>query len=192
MTSPFGGGSSKPAPLDILAERGASERPPAPPGVTEAPPINSLSLYLPEVFPIPGATEFAADGFVSSPGAGTIAIPGVSVQLPQSSLGIVRVFSIGLDDMTQATDVIFRLRVNQRPVPAWGAFRMFPGVAARVTASQGVWVPVSPSGVVDVVVQNVDGAVYQVGAGFSGWWWPESLDKAWRGQLYQHFGRQGG
>lgn len=188
MGDPFAG-RGKTAPLDVLAIRGAGDAPPAPPGRSDAPPINALDIYLPEVFPIPGATEFARDEFASSPAAGTITPAALRLELPQSSLGIIRVFSVGLDDMTQATNVIFRLRVNQRPVPAWGAFRLFPGVAARVTSSVGTWVLVPPSGVIDVAIQNVDGAAYLVGAGYSGWHWPESLDAAWRGMLY---GSRGG
>lgn len=187
MRNPFDP-SGKTAPLDIEAIRGAASRPPVPPGLPAEPPLNALQLYLPEVSPIPGATEFARDAFASSPAAGTIVPAGLIFQTPQSSLGIVRVFSVGLDDMTQATNMIFSLRVNQRPVPAWGSFRLFPGVAARVTASVGTWVLVPPNSEISVAITNVDGAVYLVGAGYSGWYWPESLDRAWRGQLYQHAG----
>lgn len=178
------GGLGKAEPADILSERG--NQPPSPPaGRSAVAPTPSLELYLPEIFPIPGATEFYADAFQASPGAGTIVPAGLVIQTPQSSLGIVRVFGVGLDDMTQATNVIFRLRINEQPVPAWGAFRLFPGVAARVTSSSDVFVRVPPNSKIDVAIQNVDGAAYQVGANYSGWFWPESLDKAWKGQLYQ-------
>jgi hypothetical protein len=90
--------------------------------------------------------------------------------------------------MTQATNVTFSLQVNERPVPAWGAFRMFPGVAARVTSSVGTWVLVPPNSQISVAIINTDGAAYVVGAGYSGWYWPESLDRAWRGLLYQQRG----
>jgi hypothetical protein len=179
------GRPDKDFPADIGAFRGAGSRPPAPPGVGDRPPLTrALQYYLPELYPIPGATEFYKSAVAASAGAGTITPAGLALQLPASSLGIVRVFGVGLDDMTQATRVTFSLRVNQIPVPAWGAFDMFPGVAARVTSTSDTWI-VLPSGcLVDVQVINVDGAAYQVGANYSGWFAPESLIKAWLGQLY--------
>lgn len=184
------GGLGGVEPADILSERG-SQPPGAPTGRPTVAPTPTLALYLPEIFPIPGATEFNADAFQASPGVGTIIPAGLVIQTPASSLGIVRVFGVGLDDMTQATNVIFRLRINEQPVPAWGAFRLFPGVAARVTSSSDVFVRVPPNSKIDVAIQNVDGAAYLVGANYSGWFWPESLDKAWKGQLYQTLDARG-
>lgn len=182
----FGTGGGKVRPLDIETIRGASERPPVPAGVDTAVPLQrSLGLYLPEVFPIPGATEFYRTAFAASGGLGTITPAALTLQTPQSSLGIVRVFGVGLDGMSAVTDVVFSLRVNGVPVPAWGAYQLFPGPAARVTESSDVWVKLPPASLVEVAITNRDGAAYTVGANYSGWTWPESLDKAWRGQLYR-------
>lgn len=187
MTAPYGSPRGA-APLDIQADRGPGGKAPPPPGV----PMElqrSLQLYLPEVFPIPGATEFYRDEIVTVAVAGSFLPAALITQLPQNSLGIIRVYGVGVDDMTNATRLVFRLRVNQMPVPAWGAFRIFPGVAARATSSTDVWVVVPNAALIDVQIDNVDGASYQVGVNYSGWWWPESMDRLWRGELWKMLGR---
>lgn len=177
------------APLDIKAERGEEERAPAQAGAPP-PPAPTLSLYLPEVFPIPGAQEFDTFAIVASPAAGTLTPAALRLQLPASSIGIVRVITAGVDDMTQATRLLFRLRVNEAIVPGpAGNFQLFAGVAARATASADVWVKLPAGAIVDLAIVNIDGAAYQVGAGFSGWWWAESLDANWRGQLRSYAAR---
>lgn len=188
MSGPYRG-DDRSFPLDITALRGAGSRPAPPAGVAEQTPLQrSLQLYLPELNPIPGATEFFVDEIVPSPAAGTLTPAALRIQLPASSLGIVRVFGAGIDDMTNATRIFFRLRVNTAPVPAWGNFRIFPGVAARATSSADTWVLVPSGGLIDVAIQNVDGAAYQVGVNYSGWFWPESIDRAWRGELFKQIG----
>jgi len=147
-----------------------------------APAAMVLSRYLPEEFPIPGATEFQRDTFLTSPGVGTITPGALRFQIPSGSYGIVRSFGVGLNLMTAATDVVFSLRVDDRPVPAWGTFRLFPGGASRVTAQVGTWIELSPASIITVVITNVDGAVYVLGANYSGWYWGTAADQAWRGQ----------
>lgn len=147
-----------------------------------APAAMVLSRYLPEEFPIPGATEFQRDTFLTSPGAGTQTPGALTFQIPSGSYGIIRSFGVGLNLMTAATDVVFSLRVDDRPVPAWGTLRLFPGLASRVTAQVGTWVELSPASIITVVITNVDGAVYILGANYAGWYWGVAADQAWRGQ----------
>ncbi len=146
-----------------------------------APATTVLSRYLPEEFPIPGATEFQRDTFLTSPGAGSLTPAALTFQIPSGSYGIVRSFGVGLNLMTAATDVTFSLRVDDRPVPAWGTFRLFPGAASRVTAQVGTWIELAPASIITIVITNTDGAIYVLGANYSGWYWGTAADQAWRG-----------
>jgi len=178
----------KAPPLDVLAERGEGDRPPPPAG-SDPTPTPTLQLYLPEIFPIPGATEFDVFTHAASPGAGTLLPAALRFVLPPSSLGIVRVATAGVDDMTNATRIAFRLRLNGAFVPGpAGNLQLFAGVAARATLSVDCFVRVPGAGVLDVAIVNTDGAAYQVGAGFSGWFWGEAADRRWRGLLYGRTG----
>ncbi len=141
-----------------------------------------LRRYLPEEFPIPGATEFQRDTFLTSPGAGTQTPAALTFRIPAGSYGIIRGFGVGLNNMTTATDVTFSLRIDDRPVPAWGTLRMFPGAASRVTTQVGTWVPVEPNSIITVAITNTDGAVYILGANYSGWYWGVAADQAWKGE----------
>jgi hypothetical protein len=171
-----------PLPRDMLGWEtipSASSDSPAGQGQSR-PVIVSLQYYLPEVFPIPGAQEFDLFDVSTSPGAGTTIPAGLRFVMPQSSVGIVRVITAGVDDMTNATRLFFRMVLDGGRVlgPA-GNFSLFPGVAARATASADVFVRLPSGATVDVQIVNVDGAAYQVGFGYSGWWWPEALGAAW-------------
>ena len=174
-------GDGKVRPLDVKALGGG----PLPEhyGAGQVVPMGTfLRRYMPEEFPIPGATEFARDTFLTSPGAGTIIPAALTFRVPAGSIGIIRGFGVGLNNMTTATDVVFSLRVDDRPVPAWGTFRMFPGAASRVTTQVGTWVTLPPLANVSVAITNVDGAVYILGANFSGWYWGVAADQAWKGE----------
>lgn len=173
-------------PADILSERGAGagEPPPKPADAPQQPRGIFVTRYQPGEFPIPGATEFARDAFENSPGVGTITPAGLFYRVPESSLGIIRVFGVGITNMVPTTNVIYRLLVNGKPVPAWGNFRLFPGAGTRITSSVGTWVELTNNDEVSVEIQNIDGGIYQVGANYSGWVWPESLDRQWKGQRY--------
>lgn len=146
-----------------------------------APSATVLTRYLPQEFPIPGATEFQRDTFLTSPGAGSITPGALTFRIPTGSYGIIRSFGVGLNLMTAATDVVFSIRVDGRPVPAWGTLRMFPGAASRVTTQVPTWIELEPSAIITVVITNVDGAVYVLGVNYSGWYWGVAADQAWRG-----------
>jgi hypothetical protein len=145
------------------------------------PVVAALQYYMPEVFPIPGAHEFAFYSIVTSPAAGITPFPAIAFVLQQSAVGIIRVITSGVDDMTNATRLTFRLRINGGVVegPAGGLIP-FPGVAARTTIGEDVWVHLPLGAQVTGEVLNTDGAAYQVGLGYSGWWWPEALGLAWK------------
>jgi hypothetical protein len=152
------------------------------PGGGPLPVSASLQYYLPEIFPIPGSSEFDRFTHVNSPGAGTLTPAALQLRLPQGNIGILRVINAGVDNMTAVTRISFRIRINQGNVqgPA-GNFQLFAGPAARVTGSADVFVRIPAGSLVDLAIVNTDGAAYDVGAGYSGWFWTEALDRAWRG-----------
>lgn len=174
-------------PQDMQRWQDVESRPAgSPAGGQERPVIVALQYYMPEVFPIPGAQEFDLFAIVTLPAVpGSTTTPAaLQFTVPQSCIGIVRVVNAGLDDMTNATRVAFQMRLDGGRVlgPA-GNFQIFPGVAARATASADVWVRLPQGVTVSVAIVNTDGAAYQVGYGYNGWWWPQALDEAWkRGQ----------
>ena len=129
-------------PQDIQRwERIESEPSDSPLGGAERPVVASLQYYMPELFPIPGAQEFEVFDIVASPGAGTLTPAGLIFTVPQSCIGVVRVITAGVDDMTNATRLSFQMRLDGgRVLGAAGNFQPFPGVAARATVSADVWV----------------------------------------------------
>lgn len=173
-----------------VASGATSFPPPLPPGLSDrqADIVRSLELYLPEVYPIPGAVEFEEDAIAASPGAGTIVPAALLLRIPENSIGIIRVFGQGLDDMTNATRVTWGLFVNEVQAPGWGSVQLFPGVAARVTSSADTFIRLPDGAQISVRITNADGAAYQVGANYSGWYWSITSDKAWRGELYRAAG----
>lgn len=152
------------------------------PGGGPLPVSAALQYYLPEIFPIPGASEFDRFTHINSPGAGTLTPAALQLRLPQGNIGIIRVITAGVDNMTIATRISFRIRINQGVVQgSAGAFQLFAGAAARVTGSADVFVRIPAGSLVDLAIVNTDGAAYDVGAGYSGWFWADALGRAWRG-----------
>lgn len=139
-----------------------------------------LVIYPPEIYPIPDAIEFNLEGDVATVivQAG-ITIPNVTVQLGAGYIGIIRGFSIYIDDMLATTDVRWTLLLNGQPAPGYGNLRMFPRVAPSVSNGFDAFVRVPDGNLITVVFSNVDGGTYRVGAAISGWMWPKSSGERW-------------
>lgn len=167
-------------PLDIGSRGG-----PLQPGQVKAaeapnPYADTKRVYLeypPEIFPIPGAQEFAVDEDFSSPGVGSTEPTALRYQVPQGMLAIIRVFGYGIQSMTTATDVSWSVLVNGGNVQGYTDRRFFPGNVPRVTASVDAFIRVPAGGLISVRFTNVDGAVYAANANFSGWFWSEQEAK---------------
>jgi hypothetical protein len=167
-------------PLDVLSRGG-----PLVPGQvagSEAPNpyADTKRVYLeypPEIFPMPGAQEFAVDVDFSSPAVGATEPAGLILTLPQGMVGIVRVFGYGIQTMTIATNVSWALLVNGGPVQGYTDRRFFPGNVPRVTASVDTFIRVPAGGTIAVRFTNVDGAAYTANANYSGWFWSEQEAK---------------
>lgn len=170
------GQGTRTVPADLLAPyepfQGAAQGP----GVQR-----SLQVYLPEVFPIPSATEFNVVVSKASAGAEQNIDIGIVLDLPQNNVGIVRGVSLYINNMLATTNVQWTLRFNGAPVPGYNNLSIFPRAAPSVANSFDSFVRI-PQGnpmQVRVTYSNIDGAAYTVGAALSGWFWPIQLGNLW-------------
>lgn len=148
-----------------------------------------LSVHLPWVMPIPDSQEIAVLGYEDTTGVGdTGTIANTEYTLGQGNIGVLRSFSVYIDDMTTATDVTFSLRINGAPAPGYGAIKMFPRLAASVSNSFDCMLILPVKAKVEVVFLNTDGGAYKVGAGFNGWEHPELSARRWMLQGPAGFG----
>jgi hypothetical protein len=130
--------------------------------------IKALSLYIPDFYPIPTATEFQVGGQVATSGAGLVTqIPGSVIQLPPGYIGVVHTFNISvLSAMTLTTNQTWSIRINQAPAYT----RFLAGRAAQNLERQFDSALRIPKGAqMDIINTNIDGASYTVGADITGW-----------------------
>jgi hypothetical protein len=141
----------------------------------------ALDIPLPEVFPIPDAKEFNVLGSIASGGAqNNILITGTSFDIPTSNIAIIRSVALYVAPMLATTNITWSLTVNGQPVPGYQGLSIFPRPAAQVTNSFDSFIRLQGPVTVAVIFSNLDGAAYQVGASFSGWFWPNTSDARWR------------
>jgi len=172
----IGGQGTRIVPADLLAPFTDFVGAPGGPSVAR-----SLQVYLPEVFPIPAATEFNVVVSKASAGAETNVDIGIVLDLPQNNIGIVRGVSLYINNMLTTTNVTWTLRFNGAPVPGYNNLSIFPRAAPSVANSFDSFVRI-PQGnpmQVRVTYSNIDGAAYTVGAALSGWFWPITLGNLW-------------
>lgn len=139
-----------------------------------------LSVPLPEVFPIPDATEFNIEGQVSSPGAGTLVITGAAFTIPSNTLAIVRSVTIYVQNMLATTNVTFTLFVNTSPVPGYQGLTIFPGASPRISNTFDSFIRIIGPANISAQATNIDGGAYLLGLAFSGWYWPITSDGRWK------------
>lgn len=164
------GGAPVPSPLGM------------PPGINAATGgmiPRQLMIFPPEIYPIPDAQEFNLEGDIASVGAGTVQIPVATIQLQSGYVGIIRGFSIYIDDMLATTNVLYSLLINGSAPAGYGLIKMFPRAAPSVSNGFESFVRVPDSALISVKAQNIDGGTYIVGAAISGWIWPKSAGDRW-------------
>ena len=141
----------------------------------------ALDLPLPEVFPIPDAKEFNVLGSIASAGVqNNIIITGSTFSIPTSNLAIIRNVALYIAPMLTTTNVVWSLTVNGQPVSGYQNLSIFPRPAAQVTNTFDSFIRLRGPVDVAVIFSNLDGAAYQIGASYSGWFWPETSDSRWR------------
>lgn len=164
------GGAPVPTPLGLTEDAGLIPR--------------TLMIFPPEIYPIPDATEFNPLGSRSTIVAETQLIPGAAVTLPKNFIGIIRGYSIYIDNMLTTTNVIYTLLIDGNPAPGYGSLTMFPRAAPSVSNGFDAFVRIPDGATVTVKFQNMDGGSYIVGASFSGWFWPKAAGDRWIGGGY--------
>lgn len=97
------------------------------------------------------------------------------VQLPESSVGIIRGITLSVNDLLPTSDIIWTLLQDGSPVEGWDELTVFPRNAASVSKSwtaEETFIPVRESSQLRVRIEVRDGGSYQLGASYHGWYWP--------------------
>lgn len=140
----------------------------------------TLSIYLPEVYPIPDAQQFNPEGDIDSAVAQSdVLIPGTTVRVPNGNIAVIRGLSLYIDNMLTTTDVRFTLRFDGNPVNGFSNLKIFPRVAPSVANGFDSIIRVPNGAVITVTFTQVDGGSYKIGAAFSGWSWPITSGDRW-------------
>lgn len=138
----------------------------------------ALLLYIPDTFPIPGATEFQLSGTVATTAAGYAAVT-PTMTLPPHNVAIIRTFNIGVSTaITNATNQVYAIWVNGGPLS--GTSRTFAGrVAQNYERSFDTGFRIPDGATFQVLVNNVDGGTYTDFADVVGWYHNTTSVKRW-------------
>jgi hypothetical protein len=175
----IGGQGTRVVPADLLAPYQPYQGGPSGPRVDR-----SLQVYLPEVFPIPAATEFNTVVSKATSVVETNIDIGLVIDLPQNNIGIIRGVNLFITNMLTTTNLTWTLTFNGAPVPGYSNLSIFPRLAPFVSNSFDSFIRI-PQGnpmKVRIVYSNNDGGTYTIGAGLSGWNWPIQLGNLWTQQ----------
>jgi hypothetical protein len=154
-----------------------------------------VPIYMPEVYPIPDATEFNPQGSQATaavetgqinltPATGVENVPTGIIQLPRNNVGIIRGFSISITNMLTTTDLSWSLLINGAPAGGYGTLKLFPRASSFVGNSFDCFIRVPTGAQISVVYRNTDGGTYVIGASVSGWYWSEASGNRWLQQGY--------
>ena len=110
-------------------------------------------------------------------------IPGTAYTIPAASVGVIRSVVLTVNNLLLTSQILWRLRFNQAPVPGWHALTVTPGAVAYFLYSWGsgeTFITVPPDTTIDVefVVQAGDAAAYVAGAAYHGWFFDKALADA--------------
>lgn len=137
-----------------------------------------VPVYLPEVFPIPGAVEFNPLASKATAGVESGTDIGIVLAIPSKSIGILRGVSLYITNMLDTTVVTWSVLQNSAVLPGYANLSIFPRVAPFVSNGFDSFVRLD-QGPLTVVFSNADGGTYTVGAALSGWFWPQALGTTW-------------
>jgi hypothetical protein len=172
---------------EALASSLSQRRGALPPGVTlpdghpDAEPIQRvITLRQPEAEPIPLASMFNTLNFKTTVAVEAgINIPGCEFVCPKGYVGRLDSVLFGVANLLLSSVVTFTVTLNGAPLAGLSAVGIFPGVAARVTNTFTCFIRLPVGAQLAVVYTNTDGGTYTVGAGLSGWMWPEAAGASW-------------
>lgn len=144
-------------------------------------PTRTLQLPLPDVYPVPSATEFNVTGSVASAAVlGNVAIPGALVTVPANTLVRISAVLIDIDDMLETTNVTWTLFVDQNPKGGFSNLSIFPRAAPFVGRTLDAFLRFEGPCNIQLTFSNLDGGTYLIGGGFSGWYWSTAADALWK------------
>lgn len=145
-------------------------------------PLKQLAIPLPELYPIPSATEFQQFDIETVTGVSTLVFSKTTLTLPQQSLGVIRnvnIFAGSAVGLSATTNLQFTIRINGAGAPGWTNRTFFPRVASSLEQPFDAFIHLPAGCTVDAIVKDVDGGTYQAGIWFTGWFWPVLDGIAW-------------
>jgi hypothetical protein len=146
------------------------------PGIDRA-----LQIYLPEIFPIPAATEFNTLLTKATVAAETNTDFGILIDVPDNNIAIIRGVSLFITNMLTTTQITWTLLTNNGPVGGYSNLFIFPRTAPFVSNAFDSFIRVDNGQIVRAQFTNpaTDGGSYTLGIAVSGWWWPKTLGDLW-------------
>ena len=139
----------------------------------------ALQIYLPTIEPIPGASEFNPQATKATNVVEANVDIGLTLDVPPNNIGIIRGVQLFILDMLTTTVVTWTLTINGGPVQGYTNLSIFARTAPFVGNSFDSFINIPQGGKVRVIYTNTDGGSYTIGAGISGWFWPQSLGEQW-------------
>lgn len=124
------------------------------------------------------------DFVVSGNGAGFNAantpavMPGSAFQVPENRVGVIRSVVLQVNTLLLTSNLVWRLRFDQSPVPGWNALTVFPAPIASFALAFGpeeTFITVPEGSGIDVEFTVVDAAAYAAGVTYHGWHVPKEL-----------------
>lgn len=164
----------------VIPSRGL---PLVPGGVAIAPPLapqgqaDKTVFFDPSLFPPPFATPINLAANQGIVGAGTFYTPaGLALQIPGNCYGVISTIDLLLDSITITSNVLWTLRINKVPVPGFNPLTILGrnGAASVSKSWPGplrILIPLG--GIIDVLIEDVDGGSYTAGTALYGWFWPQ-------------------
>lgn len=134
----------------------------------ESPPLGSVPLFLSAKTAIVGAAA-DVDSFIDGAELASSADNTLTRTLKASEQGVIKGFTMFIENPVTTTQVLWTLLINRVPVPGLNRVTILGRAAASVSRSVSLTVLVPPKARIDVLVLDVDGGAYNVGADIEGW-----------------------
>lgn len=178
ITYPLYEPGSGPSPGGAGFPSGGGGGPSGPTGPATLP--RYIALLPPWEYPIPGHQEFNTLGSHASTGAETdTAITDAEFDVPANMVARITGIIFYVTNLLTTSNLTFTVRINNGPVQGYNNVFIFPRAASSVSNAFDSYVDVPTGAKLTVTFSNLDGGTYGIGAGLSGYYWPEVAGKAW-------------
>jgi hypothetical protein len=141
-----------------------------------------LTLPLPEDSPIPDAHEFNVQGQVlNSVGVkNNVLVAGSTLDVPDNNFGVITGVTLDISNMLATTILSWSLLIQDAAPQGYGNLTIFPRAAPFVSNGFTCKIRFQGAATIKVVYTCTDGGTYDIGAAYSGWFWPENADARWK------------